>query len=195
MKKNITDILTNKTSLTHNKSVLDDLEREASFNRGFYYYNQQSYFLFEPKSNSFITNGRSIPAWISTGIDKDSNNTELFSVNNFNNNSPTLFNKNNVLGVTFNGNYMKQNKLGYSHGKTVTLYIVYELNNRRVNEPDFTFQNGLSGAIKIKNANTSHYKYEGYGICFYSESSFSFGNRIDAKNVLVLTLVIVSFNK
>ena len=45
-KKNITDILTNKTSLEHNKSVIVDLEREASFSRGFYYCNQQSYFLF-----------------------------------------------------------------------------------------------------------------------------------------------------
>ena len=52
VKKNITDIVTAKNYLLHNKSVLDDLEREASFNRGFYYYNQQSYFLFEPKSKS-----------------------------------------------------------------------------------------------------------------------------------------------
>ena len=44
IKKNIMDILTNKTSLEHSKSVIDDLEREASLNRGFYYYNQQSYF-------------------------------------------------------------------------------------------------------------------------------------------------------
>ena len=50
VKKNITDIVTTKNSLLHNKSVLDDLEREVSFNRGFYYYNQQSYFLFKPKS-------------------------------------------------------------------------------------------------------------------------------------------------
>ena len=44
----------------------------------------------------------------------------------------------------------------------------------------------MFGAVKIsKNLNTSHYKYEGYGICFDSESSFSFGNRIDAKNVII----------
>ena len=40
-----------------------------------------------------------------------------------------------------------------------------------------------------KNTNTSHYKgyggYDGYGICFDSESSFSFGNRIDAENVII----------
>ena len=125
VKKNITDILTNKTSLEHNKSVIDDLEREANFNRGFYYYNQQ--FLFEPKSKSFTRNGRAIHAWISTGIYNDSNNTDLFSVNSSNNDSPTLLNKNNRLGVTFNANYMKQNKLGYAHGKIANIYIVYEL--------------------------------------------------------------------
>ena len=185
-KKNITDIATAKTSLEHNKSVLDDLEREASFNRGFYYYNQQSYFLFEPKSNSFVKNGGTIHAWISAGIHNDSNNTDLFSVNNSNNNSPTLSNKNNKLGVTFNGYYVKQNKLRYARGKVVKLYIVYELKNRRIDSPDFTVQNGLFGAVKItKIVNTSHYKYEGYGICFDGESSFSFGNRIDAKNVII----------
>ena len=125
-------------------------------------------------------------AWISTGIHNDSNNTDLFSVNNSNNNSTTLLNKNNRLGVTFNGNYMKQNKLGYSDGKIVNFYTVYELKNRRVDNPDFTVQNELFGAVKIaKNVNTSHYKYEGYGICFDSESSFSFGNRIDPKNVII----------
>ena len=44
----------------------------------------------------------------------------------------------------------------------------------------------MFGAVKrTKNANTSHYKYEGYGICFDSEYSFSFGKRIDVKNVII----------
>ena len=48
---------------------------------------------------------------------------------------------------------MKQNKLGYEYGKSINLYIVYELKNRRVDIPDFTVQNGLFGAVKItKNA-------------------------------------------
>ena len=124
VKKNITDILNAKTSLEHNKSVIDYLGGEASSNRGFYYYNQQSYFLFEPKSKSFTKNGGAVHVWISTGIHNDSNNTDLFSVNNSNNNLPTLLNKNNRLCVSFNGNYMKQNKLGYAHGKIINLYIV-----------------------------------------------------------------------
>ena len=74
--KNITDITTAKNSLLHNKSVLDDLERAASFNRRFYYYTQQSYFLFESNSESFTKNGGDINAWISIGIHNDSNNTD-----------------------------------------------------------------------------------------------------------------------
>ena len=81
---------------------------------------------------------------------------------------------------------MKQNELSYAHGKIVNLSIVYELKNRGIDNPDFTVQNGLFGAVKItKNVNASHYKLERYGICFDSESSFSFGNKIDAKNVII----------
>ena len=52
VKKNVTDILNTKTSLEHNKSVIDDLEREASFTRGFYYYNQQPFFLSQSLNHS-----------------------------------------------------------------------------------------------------------------------------------------------
>ena len=48
--ENSTDILNSKNALEHNKSGINDLEREASFGRGFYYYTQQSYFLYEPRS-------------------------------------------------------------------------------------------------------------------------------------------------
>ena len=44
----------------------------------------------------------------------------------------------------------------------------------------------MFGAVKIaKDVNTSHYGYSGYGICFDSGSSFSFGNSLTAKNVII----------
>ena len=96
----------------------------------------------------------------------------MFSVNNCSNNSPTLLNQSNTLGVTFNGNYMKQNKLGYAHGTIVNIYIVYELKNRTTNN-----LNELFGAVKLtKDANTSDYGYSGYGICFDSGGRFTSGN-------------------
>ena len=126
-----------------------------------------------------------ITFWLSTGIHIDSKNTDLFSVNNSSNNSPALLNQNNRLGVTFSGNYMKQNKLGYAHGTVVNIYIVYEFKNRRINNPDFTVANDLFGAVEIiKDTDTSHYKYSGYGICFDAESDFSFGNIVNRKNVI-----------
>ena len=110
----------------------------------------------------------------------------MFSVNNSNNNSPTLLNQNNRIGVNFNGNYMKQNKFGYTHGSVINIYIFYELKNRTVNNPEFTVQNGLFGAIKLtKNADTSNYKYDGYGIAFDSGGSFTIRNITNDKNVII----------
>ena len=116
----------------------------------------------------------------------DSNNTDLFFVNNSNKNSGTLLNQSNRLGVPFNGNYMKQNKLRYAHDSVVNIYIVYSLKNRSIDSPDLTVQNGLFGGIKmIKDVSTSHYKYSGYGICFDGNSNFSIGNITKDKDVLI----------
>ena len=161
--KNSTNSLGFESRLKQKEDTLNDLEREASFFRGSYYYNQNSYFPFESRSKSFSKSGGSIRSWKSTGIHNDSNDTDLFSVNNSNNVSPTLLNQDNRLGLTFSGNYMKQNKVGHAHGTVVNIYIVYELKNRTTSGPDFTVQNGLFGAIKItKVVHTSHYQYYGY---------------------------------
>ena len=45
----------------------------------------------------------------------------------------------------------------------------------------------MFGAVKItKDVNTSHYNYQSYGICFDGGSSFSFGNSLSAKNVIIV---------
>ena len=51
--KNSTDILGFESRLKQKEDTLNDLEREASFKRGFWYYSQKPYFLFEPTSKSF----------------------------------------------------------------------------------------------------------------------------------------------
>ena len=66
----------------------------------------------------------------------------------------------------------------------------------------FFFQNALFRAIEItKNANTSKYKYKGYGICFDESESFShvrkksnFNHTTLARNVIIFG-VDMSFNK
>ena len=98
----------------------------------------------------------------------------------------TLLNQNNKLGVIFNGNCIKQNKLGYVHGTVINIYIVYELKNRSTDNGDFTVSNGLFGAVKLaKDINTSNYQYKGHGICFDSGGKFSIGNITNGKNVII----------
>ena len=103
----------------------------------------------------------------------------MFSVKNSKNDSPTLLNKNNRLGITLNGNYMKQNKLGYAHGADVNIYIVYELKNRSTDGSDFTVSNGLLGAIKHSD------KYSDYGIAFDRGGSFTSRNINNGKSVII----------
>ena len=80
MKKNITEIFTAKNYLLHNKSVIDDLEREASNLRGKDYY-LNSWLLFRPIFSSFTRDTTSlyIGKWRSMGLNDES---ELTAVKN-----------------------------------------------------------------------------------------------------------------
>ena len=78
--------------------------------------------------------------------------------------------------VSLFGNYFEQNKeIIPNNNNVINIYCVYEL--RQVNIPliiEFAILNALFGAMEItKNANTSKYKYKGYGICFDKGGSFS----------------------
>ena len=106
VKKNITDILNAKTSLEHNKSVIDDLEREAIFFRGSYYFNQQSYLIYEPKTFSFKQTSTGITHWKSTGIDNYSLKTDLRTVANISGDCPKV-SSGTRMSVKFSCNYVK----------------------------------------------------------------------------------------
>ena len=80
--KNSTDILDFESRLKQKGDTLNYLERKSSFSGGNYYFNQQSYFLSEPKSKSYDRDGEIINSWVSTRIHNDSKNTDLFSVKN-----------------------------------------------------------------------------------------------------------------
>ena len=79
------------------------------------------------------------------------------------------------LHVFFNGGNYFQQDITSIPNIVINIYCVYELDPidlSRNNE--FTIQNPLFGDIEItKNANTSKYKYKGYGICFDESESFS----------------------
>ena len=161
--------------------------------------------MFGPKSKSWDRSVGAINSWISTGIHNDGNNTDLFSVKNLPYGSkipsslPRLMNHDSRLNVLFKGNYMKQTKVGYTHGSGLNIYMVYKLTDFN-NKEDlktrylggnalFTAQNCLFGAVKIiKDATDgSKYKYSGYGVCFDSNTDFSFSDGTKAKIAMVLS--------
>ena len=76
--------------------------------------------------------------------------------------------------VKFIGSCLKEDKATYTHGKTVNIFIVYELTASSSHSHDPTLENGLFGAVRLtKNTDIDKYKYSGYGIGFDRKSSFS----------------------
>ena len=82
---------------------------------------------------------------------------------------------------------MKQDKITYTHGKIVNIYIVYEINkkdNTIISDP--TLENCLFGAVTLtKNVNIDKYGYSGYGIGFDRKGSLSLPGGGYGQNVLI----------
>ena len=167
------------------KTKSDEGQIEDSFARGFYYYLQQSYLVYECKMGSFNFSNGKISELKSTGIF----NSDLNVSSSANAKNMPFLENNGRMNVTFNGYYLAQNKVIHpNNNKVVNIYNVYELgliNNYRTNT--YTIQNALCGAMKItKNAtNNSKNKYKGYGICFDAGGKFTKGNITDGRNVII----------
>ena len=75
--------------------------------------------------------------------------------------------------VKFSGSCLKQDKFTFNHGKTVNIYIFYDLKSN-LNNSDPTLQNCLFGAVKLtKNSDIDKYEYAVYGIESDSKGNFS----------------------
>ena len=183
------------------KIKLNDLQKEISFNRGFFYYLQQIYLVYECKVNSFAFNNKKITNWRSTGI---FNYLDYYSMNGIEDTKKELpkLKIDDETYVYLHGSYFQQNNVIVTNNKNVIdIYVVYKLDPiSSTRDTTFTIQNALFGAMEItKNADTSKYKYKGYGICFDEGCSFSMGNINNGRNVLIFgvdeSYVIHSNNK
>ena len=182
-KKNASDILGSENRLKQKEDIVDENQRELSFNRGFFYYLQKSHLVYECKSSSFNTTDiDKISTWKSTG--SFSNN--MIAVKNASGDLPKLEIFNDYR-VHLSGYHFQQNKTNLINNIGVNIYCVYKLDPiSSSRDGTFTVQNVLFGSMKItKNADTSKYKYKGYGICFDEGGSFSKGNISNGKNVLI----------
>ena len=191
-KKNASDILEFETRLKQKEDIVDENQRGLSFNRGFFYYLQKNHLVYECKSSSFdfvidkiSTVNNKISIWKSTGIFS----SNIIAVKNASGDLPKL----DVLQdyyVHLSSNHFQQNKtdiFNIFNNVVINIYCVYKLDPISSSRDDtFTVQNALFGSRQItKNADTSKYKYKGYGICFDEGGTFGIGNITNGRNVLI----------
>ena len=99
--------------------------------------------------------------------------------------TPSLDYLDTKIRVKFNGSCLKQDKITYTHGKIINIYIVYDISKNYNISSYPTLENCLFGAVNLnKNVDIDQYKYSGYGIGFDRLGEFSFGRGF-GRNVII----------
>ena len=169
------------------KIKFGELQKENSFNRGFFYCLQQSYIVYDCKMGSFQFTAGKISTWKSTGIFNYLGNSNINAVGDSKSVLPELKNDGRM-HVSLSGNHFQQNKVIIpNNNNVINIYCIYKINPIASTRDDtFTVQNVLFGAVEItKNADTSKYKYKGYSVCFEEGGTFSMGNINNGRKVLI----------
>ena len=194
-KKNASDILRFENRLKQKEDIVDENQRGLSFNRGFFYYIDQSYLVYDCKMGSFNFTGGKISTWKSTGIFNYVSDSNMNAVGDSGNDLPDLKSDGRIY-VYLSGNHFQQNKVIIpNNNNVINIYCVYELQPIAYSRDTmFTVQNALFGAMKIPKDATDNSKnnYKGYGICFDEGSQFDhaiteggFAHTTNARNVLI----------
>ena len=115
----------------------------------------QIYLVFQPMYTYFkrvtgVGNGSYIYYWKSKGFSVERINSIRTPNHSI---TPNLDGYGTKTRVEFNGGCLKQDKIAYSHGKAVNIYIIYEI-RKSINISDYsTLKNYLFGAVTLtKNA-------------------------------------------
>ena len=172
-KKNASDILALENKLQQKEDTINENERGISFNRGFFFYMDQSYLVYDCKMGSLqFTNGK-ISTWKSTGIFNYSSGSNVNAVGDASGGLPDIKNDGRMY-VYLRVNHFQQNKVIIpNNDNVINIYCIYEIqptSSSRVT--NFTIQNALFGAMQITKNATDNPKndYKGYGICFDERS-------------------------
>ena len=100
--------------------------------------------------------------------------------------SPSLNYLSAKIRVKFSGSCLTQDKITYTHGRIVNIYIVYEMNKNDNTITSDPLQNSLFGAVTLtENVNIDRYAFSGYGIGFDRKRSFSFSGGRYGQNALI----------
>ena len=183
-KKNSSDILAFESRLKQKEDIVDENQRGLSFNRGFFFYIDRDYLVYDRKMDSFTFSSGKISVWKSAGIFNYLDNSSMNAVGDY---LPALKNDERMY-VYLSGNYFTQNKVIIpNNNNVINIYCVYKLQPIVLSrDTTFTVQNALFGGMQItKNSDTSKCRYKGYGICFDEGGTFSKGNINNGRNVLI----------
>ena len=173
-KKNASNILPLENKLKQKEDTINENERGLSFNRGFFFYTDRSYLVYDSKMGSFQFTGNKISTWKSTSIFNYSSDSYTNAVGDSGGNLPDIKNHGRMY-IYLSGNHFQQNKVIIPNNDSViNIYCVYEIQPiSSSRDTAFTIQNALFGAMEItKNTDTSKYSYKGY-ICFDEGVTFS----------------------
>ena len=107
-KKNTSDVLRFENRLKQKEDIVDENQRGLSFNRGFFFYMDQSYLVYDCKMGSFNFSSKKISVWKSTGIFNYLDNSNMNAVGDSKNDLPALKND-GIMYVYLSGNYFTQN--------------------------------------------------------------------------------------
>ena len=201
IKKSSSDILALESKLQQKEDTINENERGNSFASGLFFYMDQSYLVHDCKLGSFNFTAGKITTWKSTGYFNYFGNSNMNAVADSGGDLPDL-KSDGRMHIYLSVNHFQQNKIIIPNkNNVINVYCVYQIEPISSSRDDtFTVQNALFGAMQItKNADTSKYKYKGYGICFDEGGMFSKGNINNVRNVLIFEVhensVIHSNNK
>ena len=147
----------------------------------------QNYLVFQPMQKYFkritgVDTGNYIYFWKSKGLSDERINSNTASNHSI---TPELSFYGTKIRVEFNGRCLKRDKVTYTHGTIVNIYIVYEISKNYNISSYPTLENCLFGAVSLtKHVDIDQYKYSGYGVGFDRKAEFSFGNGFDRNCII-----------
>ena len=147
-KKNASDILALENKLTQKEDTINENER------GFFFYTDRSYLVYDCKMGSFQFTGNKISTWKSTGIFNYSSDSNMNAVGDSGGDLPDIKNDGRMYAY-LSGNHFQQNEVIIpNNDNVINIYCVYEIQPiASSKDTSFTIQNALFGAIQItKNA-------------------------------------------
>ena len=110
------------------EDTINQNERELSFNRGFFYYLQQSHLVYECKIDSFNFDNKEILKWKSTGIFNYSDYYSMKGIEDTKRELPRLTVDEKIY-VYLQGSHFQQNNVAMApnNNNVINIYVVYKL--------------------------------------------------------------------